>query len=248
MADRLDLREQRDAIDGADRGVAPLIDVDQLQRAHIAVFTRMRARDDTRTAFASADLKPRSILRKGIERRAIRVLEVDGHEKLRDTGRFVVHISNALQIELIPVMRAFLRGVPLIFIFDPIAASVLRSRQTPFEDPGAICRIRYGRGIGSEGIQGAVETLQPTRGADFPVAVGSVAVMEDLREKPLGTRPVAREAHAHFDRDQIFRARKEEDVLRVVIARNSLRRFAGDARNTQTPAQTERAVTSSRAV
>src|SRR5439155_15424858 len=83
---------------------------------------------------------------------------------------------------------------------------------------------------------------------DLPVAVGRVAVMQYLREEPLGTRAVTCDAWTHFDRDKVFRAREDEDILRIVIARNSPGGLAADARDIQAPAEAERTVTGPRAV
>src|SRR5439155_17844608 len=129
-------------------------DIEQLQRSHIAVLACMSARNDARAAFASANLESGSILRERIERRAVRVLEIDRYEEQRGPGKFAVHISNAFQIELIPVMGTFARRIALIFVFDPIAERVFRSRQAPFENSSGVRRIRHGGGIGPKSILG----------------------------------------------------------------------------------------------
>src|SRR5689334_10952032 len=107
--------------------------------AHQVILLGVGVDGNLLTALASANLKAGAILRRGVG--TILITKSDGQQKITLILFGVVRVANALQIQLVPVMRPVLTGVTYILIVDAISKRVDRLAQTPRENVGAIVRV-----------------------------------------------------------------------------------------------------------
>ena len=139
-------------------------------------------------------------------------------------------------------MWPFFASIAFVLVFDPVAEGVFGTRELPGEDIRAVGRVCDCRRISSERRLRAVKTHQPVLAPNLPVAVGRVAVVEDLGEQPFGPRSIVG-CRSHFlHRNQILRAGQDENVFGFVVTGHAFGGLAADAGNAQIPAEPERAV------
>lgn len=146
--------------------------------------------------------------------------------------------------------------VPDVVVNDPVAEGVPAFRQAPGEHMSAAvwvgdhCTLVVG-GRSRRLIGAAEDVDQAILAGDRPM-VRAPGVMGDVSEQTFGARPVAHRPGARLDRDQVFAAGQNEDVVvsvtSVVISRDALGSEPRYAGNAERPAHPEHTNSLARAV